>query len=866
MSDHVFDDVPAETEADRDMMAQLRAGLASGKGVSMRGRPLQARLIRDLALASLDPATVSPSGIRIYDAKIVGCLDLEGGVVAKPLLFFRCTFGEPGDPTLALQLRDARIRRLGFHECTIHGGLKADRAVIDSAMFIQKSHVVGPVRFRGTEFGGSISMEESHFETGATGLVMDNATVAGPWLLRTARIDGCVRMLGARLNGGILAEDAVVTSSDAAWIGDSARLDGPWVLNRAQISGRLQIWGIEARGIVMHKTVLSDPDTAIVADGARIDGDWQMNDAQLKGGVVLSNARIEGRLYADGMTVDAHEHAFTGGGLKVRQGWRMNNATLHGSVRIDGAEVGKAFYANKLTVERGRRYTKGRQKVLAASVIKVGGDWVMRGAKFGGSLQFPGADIEGQLALTDSTIDGGVLAIRADGARIRGGWFMGRATIKGRVRFPAAVIDNQVRFRGSTFSVAMGPVLVMNGAELNRDLILDQGFRATGGVSLDQTRVRGTVDLRGSQISSSFLTRGETPLETWDQDDHVQRYDRFALSLVDVKVDRLQMPERAEERPRGIVDLSRAHVGSFEDFAGAWPPAVKRRWMGTRAKTDRGSTDERAATDHLALDGFVYEHLENPSGVPAGTPDGKRQRATWAARIAWLEGQSDHDLTRRFKPQPWVQLASRLASQGYHDDAQQVAIARRRAHRRSASVHGLSQFQSYLLDRFALFGFSPWRTVAWMALFVALFAGVWSAAATYCAKPGCTDESVFVRTELGRFSPDAARREATYPPLQPLALSFDLFIPVVSFGYQEYWRPNLRYGPFARFEVPDPAVIKDAVARMAGQTVPPRRAPAVITLTWGGVLYVLYVLEMLLGLVLTSLAVTGFTGLLRRGE
>ena len=36
-----------------------------------------------------------------------------------------------------------------------------------------------------------------------------------------------------------------------------------------------------------------------------------------------------------------------------------------------------------------------------------------------------------------------------------------------------------------------------------------------------------------------------------------------------------------------------------------------------------------------------------------------------------------------------------------------------------------------------------------------------------------------------------------------------------------------------------------------------------ISITLGGVLYVLVVLEMLLGLVLTSLAVTGFTGLLR---
>ena len=39
-----------------------------------------------------------------------------------------------------------------------------------------------------------------------------------------------------------------------------------------------------------------------------------------------------------------------------------------------------------------------------------------------------------------------------------------------------------------------------------------------------------------------------------------------------------------------------------------------------------------------------------------------------------------------------------------------------------------------------------------------------------------------------------------------------------------------------------------------------------MALTWGGLLYALVVVEMILGLVLTSLAVTGFTGLLRGEE
>jgi hypothetical protein len=39
-----------------------------------------------------------------------------------------------------------------------------------------------------------------------------------------------------------------------------------------------------------------------------------------------------------------------------------------------------------------------------------------------------------------------------------------------------------------------------------------------------------------------------------------------------------------------------------------------------------------------------------------------------------------------------------------------------------------------------------------------------------------------------------------------------------------------------------------------------------VTITGGVVLYVFYVLEMILGLVLTSLAITGFTGMLNTEE
>jgi len=97
------------------------------------------------------------------------------------------------------------------------------------------------------------------------------------------------------------------------------------------------------------------------------------------------------------------------------------------------------------------------------------------------------------------------------------------------------------------------------------------------------------------------------------------------------------------------------------------------------------------------------------------------------------------------------------------------------------------------------------------------------------------------------FGQDDSGAVANYPGFAPLAYSFDVFIPFVDFGFKEHWRPRTNYMPLA--EIPLPAL--------------PWIKQRAVTLTLGSILYALYVLEMLIGLILTSLAVTGFTGLLK---
>ena len=150
-----------------------------------------------------------------------------------------------------------------------------------------------------------------------------------------------------------------------------------------------------------------------------------------------------------------------------------------------------------------------------------------------------------------------------------------------------------------------------SGVAIAREFVLDGGFSSSGGIVLDRAEIDGTLDFSGKPHDvRTHRPQGRRLREQIHDAVLDDRYDKAVISLVDARLDRLIMPDKAADRPLGIVDLSRARVGSYEDFAEAWPPP--------KLRSRRGQDDH----DHLVLDGFVYEHLETPSGIPANK-DGK---------------------------------------------------------------------------------------------------------------------------------------------------------------------------------------------------------------------------------------------------
>ena len=250
----------------------------------------------------------------------------------------------------------------------------------------------------------------------------------------------------------------------------------------------------------------------------------------------------------------------------------------------------------------------------------------------------------------------GRLAIRGDGARICGGCYMSRSIVFGLLRFPACEIGNQFRLRGASLKVDSGAALMVNGSHFGRDDELNGGQKSIGALVLDQVCIPGQLDFSQNKIKSAALAREGRPLPVTDQTDPsgaASDWDEAAISLADAEVKRLCMPETRDERPRGIVDFSRARAASYQDFAAARTPGPELR----------GKAADGRDIDHLVLNGFTYEHLNIPSGAKQKTGKSRQRKVdnrVTRRRLQWLEGQRASDIRNHFKPQPWVQLENRL--------------------------------------------------------------------------------------------------------------------------------------------------------------------------------------------------------------
>jgi hypothetical protein len=191
----------------------------------------------------------------------------------------------------------------------------------------------------------------------------------------------------------------------------------------------------------------------------------------------------------------------------------------------------------------------------------------------------------------------------------------------------------------------------------------------------------------------------------------------------------------------GVLDLTAAEFGTINDDPQCWP----------------GKGD-------LVLNRCRYGAFVGHAPVDA------------KSRLAWLGRQDATD----FRPQPYQQLASVLREMGHDDAAKTVLVAKERA-RRAAELRRMAGWRKPLhwvwtqLLRMVGYGYRP--ALAFVPALAVVLVG-W----------GVIDRAA----GAGLLLP-AKRAEAGAPAaaLMPLAYSFEAFVPVVTLGQVEAFRPDM---------------------------------------------------------------------------
>lgn len=615
---------PASDVREAEIIRASRAGLAVDCQDGPGRRQLDAQIIRRCCHDLRDQ--VDPQGLLVRNAAVSGRLDLAGIEVPFPLRFEHCEFDSP------VVAEGARLYSLELTHCPVLPGLLANglsvrrdlnlsgsqvTGALETAASTSKSAAIwlceseiggrllcvdtvitssgersiqadrlrvggnvrllhafsahGEVRLIGAHIGGSLDLTGARMESPRTGLALDlgEAVIDGSLFLipdmtgRRPLIRGRVDMGRARIGGQILIRNTTLESLGEAPVGSA--------YSRARASG----------------TVLSAPRLTVGAEVTLDDG------CRVSGGIDLSMSELSSIFVGRGCSLNA----------PGRTALDLTNAELLSSVTLSHV------------VEPGSHARAGgpvpdSDRVTVAGTIRLGG------VRIRGRLTLWGthlSDPEGKtlLAAQGAVIDGGA---DLEGIRATGG----------RLRFSNSTIGSVVAV-GAHLSNPQGFTLSLHQATVRGSVILVDGFRSEGLVSLSRCTIEGRLECG----DGTFACPGPTG----------RNRRGHAVEAVSAVIRGGMYLDWKHVSPS--VDLTNATTTFIADDPARWPP-------------------------EFAISGLAYDRFEHPQHDP--------EAAVWdaAARCSWLGRQMAYDAG------PYEQAARVFRQHGYPDGARTILIAQRK--------------------------------------------------------------------------------------------------------------------------------------------------------------------------------------------
>jgi uncharacterized protein YjbI with pentapeptide repeats len=471
------------------------------------------------------------------------------------------------------------------------------------------------------------------------------------------------------------------------------------------------------------------------------------------------------------------------------KGIRIRGARIEGPLDFEGARLLHRLSLIRCAIPEGILLTDAR-----ARRIDLSGSYI-RG------LHADGLAVEGDLVLSGARLENpNGNALSADGMTVEGSVFLDEGFhATGAVRLLGARIQGVLSCTGARLENPSGDALSADGMTVEGDVFLDQGFHATGAVRLLGARIRGQLSCTGARLenpSGDALSADGMTVEGdvfLDQGFHATG----AVQLLGARIrGQLSCTGARLENPSGdalsadgmtvegdvfldqgfhatgAVQLLGARIrgalvcteARFENPNGIALNLEHARLGGI--EDDEGSWPQRG---RLRIDGLEYEGFAGDR-----TPTDARRR------LEWLRRQLPD-----FRPQPYDQLARVFRRMGREADAVEVLIAKQEDLIRHGKLSWWGRLTRRILGVTIGHGYRSGRALLWSLAFViagALIFG-WANARGLMApsSPEILTDPLY--RAGGTIPPD-------YPRFEALFYSLDAFLPIVDLHQESFWLPD----------------------------------------------------------------------------
>jgi hypothetical protein len=379
-----------EQAAFKQFFANAQAGNATnlGEGDNGRDRPvperakkwgsIQAKWIEWLCSDSKASARVSPRGIQLIHANVVGALNLSHLKIPFPIITFECVFlgGGPDEP--AIDMTQCTIRALQLQSTTVPG-LSAPSLSVEKDLILYNFHSDGFVFLRNATIGGSILCDGAYFSQGTTD--------------KKRGLPEALNLSLARVEGGVYLRRCTVL--------------GGLTIDRARIEGTLDCQQGKFDGNAHDKEMPERTNPAIFGESMRVAGDIRLSDTfSAVGGVVIRGSTIGGML-------DCHDGSFSHDrdpaidAVSIRVGsdiFLKGKFKSHGEVTFRGASIGGNLVCDGGSFECGTGYSLDSSHPHAISEL----------SKYQPALTVASAKIDGSILMRSDPSNGTSFIAKGD--------------------------------------------------------------------------------------------------------------------------------------------------------------------------------------------------------------------------------------------------------------------------------------------------------------------------------------------------------------------------------------------------------------------------------------------------------------------